>query len=53
MLCYYPTDQGNQMLYALDAVKSMIVTASLVDMAQGLFPCIWNNSFVDSLPRRR
>ncbi|MFA5312620.1 MAG: FAD-binding protein [Methanomassiliicoccales archaeon] len=51
MLCYYPTDQGNQMLYALDAVKSMIVTASLVDMGARPYSLgIWNNSFVDSLP---
>jgi FAD/FMN-containing dehydrogenase len=51
MLCYYPTDQGNQMLYTLDAVKSMIVTASLVDMGARPYSLgIWNNSFVDALP---
>jgi ferredoxin len=52
MLCYYLTDQGNQAAYALDAVKSMIVTAALVD--QGAHPYswgIWNNSFVDTMPK--
>ncbi len=52
MLCYYLTDQGNQAAYALDAVKSMIVTAALVD--QGARPYswgIWNNSFVDTMPK--
>lgn len=51
MLCYYPTDQGNQMLYTLDAVKSMMVTAALVDMGARPYSLgIWNNSFVDTLP---
>lgn len=51
MLCYYLTDQGNQAAYALDAVKSMIVTSALVDMGARPYSLgIWNNSFVDAMP---
>ncbi len=32
LLCYYLTDQGDQLAYGLDAVKSMLVTFSLVRM---------------------
>ncbi|HSV42859.1 MAG TPA: FAD-binding oxidoreductase, partial [Methanomassiliicoccales archaeon] len=51
LLCYYLTDQSNEATYALDAVKSMIVTAALVGMGSRPYSLgIWNNSFVDRMP---
>ncbi len=54
VLCYYLTDQSNELLYTLDAAKSMIVTAALVDLGARPYSLgIWNNSFADKIPEKQ
>jgi FAD/FMN-containing dehydrogenase/ferredoxin len=54
VLCYYLTDQSNELLYALDAVKSMIVTSALVELGARPYSLgIWNNSFADKIPEKQ
>jgi FAD/FMN-containing dehydrogenase/NAD-dependent dihydropyrimidine dehydrogenase PreA subunit len=54
VLCYYLTDQNNELLYTLDAAKSMIVTAALIDLGARPYSLgIWNNSFADRIPEKQ
>jgi FAD/FMN-containing dehydrogenase/ferredoxin len=53
LLCYYLTDQSNENGYMLDAVKSMIITAALVQLGARPYSLgVWNNAFADRLPTK-
>ena len=54
VLCYYLTDQSNELLYTIDAAKSMIVTSALVELGARPYSLgIWNNSFADRIPEKQ
>lgn len=54
LLCYYMTDQGNTIRYTMDALKSMLITAMLLE--EGAKPYsigIWNYPFSNAEDRAR
>jgi len=54
LLCYYMTDQGNTVEYALDAVKSMLITSSLIDLGAKPYSVgVWNTPFSHAEDRER
>ena len=54
LLCYYLTDQGNMVGYALDAVKSMMITAWLMQAGARPYSIgVWNHPFSDTEEKNR
>ena len=49
MLCFFMTDQGNTLLFTLDAFKSLLLTRRAVDMGARPYSVgIWNHAFSDA-----
>jgi FAD/FMN-containing dehydrogenase/ferredoxin len=54
LLTYYITDQGNTIGYALDAVKSMMLTSMLIDLGARPYSIgIWNYPFSNAEEKAR
>lgn len=54
LLCYYVTDQGNLITYTLDAVKSMLITSSLIQTGAKPYSIgVWFYPFSDAEEKDR
>jgi len=54
LLCFYMTDQGNTIRYTLDAVKSMLITSSLLEVGAKPYSIgIWNHPFSNAEDRTK
>ncbi len=54
MLCFFMTDQGNTLLYTLDAIKSLLLTRLAVDNGASPYSVgIWNHAFSDVAEKGR
>jgi len=54
MLCFFMTDQGNTLLFTLDAFKSLLLTRLAVDMGARPYSVgIWNHAFSDVAEKGR
>ncbi|MBU0624261.1 MAG: FAD-binding oxidoreductase, partial [Candidatus Thermoplasmatota archaeon] len=54
LLCYYVTDQGNTIGYTLDALKSMLLTSTLIDSGAKPYSIgIWNHPFSNAEEQAR
>jgi FAD/FMN-containing dehydrogenase/ferredoxin len=54
MLCFFMTDQGNTLLYTLDAMKSLLLTRLAVEKGATPYSVgIWNHAFSDVAEKGR
>lgn len=54
LLCFFMTDQGNTLLYTLDALKSLLLTRLAVDMGARPYSIgVWNHAFSDVAEKDR
>ena len=54
LLCFFMTDQGNTILFTLDAFKSLLLTRLAVDMGARPYSVgIWNHAFSDVAEKGR